>query len=71
MGRHVAGEAPDMDRLVADSIREILLQVKTVDRTDPGAVEKLLEEGKIRLENQEVPGPACCTDKGLRTGIFI
>ena len=34
-------------------------------------LEKLLAEGKIRLENQEVPGPVCCTDSGLRTGIFI
>ena len=34
-------------------------------------MEKLLAEGKIRLESQEVPGPACCSDLGLRTGIFI
>ena len=34
-------------------------------------IEKFLEEGKIRLENQEVPGPVCCSDKGLQTGIFI
>ena len=34
-------------------------------------VDGLFAEGRIRLENREVPGPACCSDLGLRTGIFI
>ena len=33
-------------------------------------LEQFLAEGRVRLEDQEVPGPSCCTDKGLRTGIF-
>ena len=34
-------------------------------------LERLLAEGKIRLESREVPGPAGCSDLGLTTRISI